>query len=336
MRSITHRIVVLAFGFGVAALATAHHSPAMFDMSKSVVVEGTLTKIMWANPHIYMTIETVDESGVHVAQEVEAAGLAVLSPGGVTTDSLRVGDEVTLRGAPHRKGAGNTVLGLEVTKTDGRVLPLHVFALRAPAGTDAVATSIAGTWVSRADAFRGFGNMARAAQLTEAGRRAASDNTAVNAMRSACIPYGPPPLMLIPVTTVVEVNGDVVTFTLDWMGARRVVHLNAEHPSPLEPSLLGHSIGRWDGAALVVDTVGFTAQAEGLAYDLPTSAAKHVRERFAVAAGSKQLDYEVTIEDPEYFAAPLTYRAQWDYRPDQKPSGVACDPKAAAQFTHDE
>jgi hypothetical protein len=150
------------------------------------------------------------------------------------------------------------------------------------------------------------------------------------------VTYGPPPLMLLPVTTVVEVSDDVVTFTLDWMGARRVVHMNAEHPTPLEPSLLGHSIGRWEGTALVVDTVGFTAQAEGLAFDLPTSAAKHLRERFAVAADGKQLDYEITIDDPEYFAAPIAYRAQWDYRPEQKPSGLACNREAAAQFTHDE
>jgi hypothetical protein len=112
--------------------------------------------------------------------------------------------------------------------------------------------------------------------------------------------------------------------------------MNAEHPSPLEPSLLGHSIGHWEDGALLVDTVGFTAQAEGLAYDFPTSAAKRLRERFAIAAGGKQLDYEVTIDDPEYFAAPITYRAQWDYRPDQEPSGMACDPKVAAQFTRDE
>jgi hypothetical protein len=308
----------------------------MFDMNKSIVVEGTITKISWANPHTYMTIDTLDASGKRVAQQVEAGGPAVLFPGGVTTGSLGVGDKVTLRAAPHRKGPGNTVLGLEATKADGTVLPLHVFALRPPARTNAVASSIAGTWVSRADAFRAFGNVARAAPLTEAGRRAAADNEAVNAARSACVTYGPPPLMLLPVTTVVAVSDDVVTFTLDWMGASRVVHLNAEHPTPLEPSLLGHSIGRWEGAALVVDTVGFTAQAEGLAFDLPTSAAKRLRERFAVTSDGKQLDYEVTIEDPQYFAAPINYRAQWDYRPEQQPSGMACDREAAAQFTRDE
>ena len=142
--------------------------------------------------------------------------------------------------------------------------------------------------------------------------------------------------MLLPVTTVVETSDDAVTFTLDWMGARRVVHLNAEHPARLEPSLLGYSIGRWEGDALVVDTVGFTAQAEGLAFDFPSSGSKRVRERFALTPGGRQLDYEVTLEDPEYFTAPITYRAKWDYRPEQKSSGMACDPDVAAEFTRDE
>lgn len=329
--------LLVAYALGATSLAAAHHSPAMFDMSTSVVIEGTLTKVAWGNPHTYMEIETVDTNGRPVVQNVEVGPTAVLITGGVTTDSLRPGEHVTLRAAPHRRGPGNTVLGLELTKTDGTVVPLHVRAVRATVRTDAVATSIAGTWVSRSQGFVSFGDVMRAAPMTDAGRAArASSDAAVDAARSACVPYGPPPLMLLPVTTVVETSDEAVTFTLDWMGARRVVHLNAEHPTDVEPSLLGHSIGRWDGDALIVDTVGFTSQAEGLAFDFPSSAAKRVRERFAVAAGGKQLDYEVTVEDPEYFSAPITYRAEWDYRPEQKSSGMACDPKLAAQFTRDE
>ncbi|HEY3515956.1 MAG TPA: DUF6152 family protein [Gammaproteobacteria bacterium] len=329
--------LLAAYALGAASLAAAHHSPAMFDMTTTVVIEGTVKKVVWGNPHTYMEIETVDAGGQPVVQNVEAGPTAVLFTGGVTTDSVRAGERVTLRAAPHRRGPGNTVLGLELTKADGTALPLHVRAIRAPARTDAIATSIAGTWVSRSPEFVNFGDVLRASQLTDAGRAArASSKAAADAARSTCVPYGPPPLMLLPVATVVETSDEAVTFALDWMNARRVVHLNAEHPRDLEPSLLGHSIGRWEGGALIVDTVGFTAQAEGLAFDFPSSAAKHVRERFAVAAGGKQLDYEVTVEDPEYFAAPITYRAQWDYRPEQQSSGMACDPKLAAQFTQDE
>ena len=38
----------------------------------------------------------------------------------------------------------------------------------------------------------------------------------------------------------------------------RTIHMNmTEHPKTIEPSLTGHSIGRWDGDVLAVDTVGF-------------------------------------------------------------------------------
>ena len=84
---------------GAASLAAAHHSPAMFDMTTTVVIEGTVKKVVWGNPHTYMEIETVDTAGQPIVQNVEAGPTAVLFTGGVTMDSLRAGDRVTLRAA---------------------------------------------------------------------------------------------------------------------------------------------------------------------------------------------------------------------------------------------
>ena len=141
--------LLAACALGAASLAAAHHSPAMFDMTTTVVIEGTVKKVVWGNPHTYMEIETVDAAGQPMVQNVEAGPTAVLFTGGVTMDSLRAGDRVTLRAAPHRRGPGNTVLGLELTKADGTALPLHVRAIRAPTRTDAVAASIAWDRVAR-------------------------------------------------------------------------------------------------------------------------------------------------------------------------------------------
>jgi hypothetical protein len=104
----------------------------------------------------------------------------------------------------------------------------------------------------------------------------------------------------------------------------------------LEPTLLGHSVGRWEGDTLVVETVGFTAHPEGYAFDLPSSATKRIVERFSLDADRKHLDYEATVEDPEYLAAPVTHRGQWDYRPEQKPSGLPCEPEVARRFASGE
>src|SRR5690606_21266169 len=137
-------------------------------------------------------------------------------------------------------------------------------------------------------------------------------------------------------TIIVELGDDEVTFRLDVMGAVRVVHLDeTQHPSPLEPSLHGHSIGRWEGDTLVIDTAGYSAHPDGYAFDRPSSPSKHAIERLTLAAEGKHIEYEAVAEDAEYLAAPVTFRAQWDYRPEQRPSNVPCDDESAGRFVED-
>ena len=108
------------------------------------------------------------------------------------------------------------------------------------------------------------------------------------------------------------------------------------HPENGEPTLHGHSIGRWEGRTLVVDTAQFAPHKEGLAMGgYPSSTRKHLVERFTLNADGKHLDYEVVLEDPEYLRGAITYRSQWDYRPDLAPTGLACDLAVARRFLAD-
>jgi hypothetical protein len=139
--------------------------------------------------------------------------------------------------------------------------------------------------------------------------------------------------MSLPGIATVEVGSAEVVFTIDAMNARRVVHLDRSSAPPgLEPSLLGYSLGRWENGTLIVETTHFTAQPEGYAFDLPSSTAKRIVERFALSADRKHLEYEATVEDPEYLAAPVSHRTLWDYRPERKPANLPCDPEAASRF----
>src|SRR5262245_21183534 len=52
------QILLVATSTLSSAAALAHHSPAAFDTRTEITVEGTLTKVDWANPHIYLTVET--------------------------------------------------------------------------------------------------------------------------------------------------------------------------------------------------------------------------------------------------------------------------------------
>ena len=72
-----------------------------------------------------------------------------------------------------------------------------------------------------------------------------------------------------------------------------------EHPADLEPNYAGHSIGRWEGDVLVVDTIGF---APGLiAGRVRNSDQLHVVERFQLDPESLELRRDYVAEDPVYF-----------------------------------
>jgi len=322
----------------LALPAAAHHSPAMFDMSRDVTLEGEIAEFAWRNPHVYIELEVAGPDGRPVKRQIEAGPASNFVALGVDGDSLEPGEHVVIQVKPNRGGEARTALGWLLTKADGTIIPLHVRAIPATEPGAAEASGLAGTWVPQGTGFASLAVAARSWPLTDEGR-AAVDATreARDAARSQCIPFGPPALMALPSTVIVEISDSEVTFTLDVMNARRVVHLDqAAHPARLEPTLAGHSIGRWEDGALVVDTVGYTAEPDGYAFDLPSSATKHVVERFALTADRKHIDYEAIVEDPEYLAEPVVHRSQWDYRPEQRPSNVPCDREAASRFTTDE
>jgi hypothetical protein len=84
-------------------------------------------------------------------------------------------------------------------------------------------------------------------------------------------------------------------------GLTRTVHMNmTAHPAKVAPSRAGHSIGRWDGDTLVVDTVGFLPGS--LAGSLPHSTKLHVVERFTLNPATLELTRDIVAEDPDYFA----------------------------------
>jgi hypothetical protein len=83
-------------------------------------------------------------------------------------------------------------------------------------------------------------------------------------------------------------------------GLERTIHMNVtSHPAGVPPSRAGHSIGRWEGDTLIVDTVGFAPGI--LAGFVPHSGALHVVERFALDPRTMALKRDYTAEDPVNF-----------------------------------
>jgi hypothetical protein len=84
---------------------------------------------------------------------------------------------------------------------------------------------------------------------------------------------------------------------------RRTVYMNqAAHPVNAVPSYAGHSIGRWDGDVLVVDTLAFKPGV--IAAPLRHSDQLHVVERFTLDPVNWTLRRDYVADDPVYFAEP--------------------------------
>lgn len=107
-----------------------------------------------------------------------------------------------------------------------------------------------------------------------------------------------------PVNRIAQEDG-AINLSYGRLGLQRTVHMSvSEHPAGLEASRVGHSIGRWEGDVLVVDTIGF---ASGLLVGTtPHSGELHVVERFELDAETQRLTRSYTAEDPAYFAAAYT------------------------------
>jgi len=100
-------LIVLAFGaIGVigSRAAEAHHSFAMFDMSREIKVVGTVTAFEYTNPHSWTRVQVTDESGANVEWRFEGFGPGSLQRYGWHRNTLKVGDKITVFTRPMRNG----------------------------------------------------------------------------------------------------------------------------------------------------------------------------------------------------------------------------------------
>ena len=105
----------------LATPALAHHSFAMFDMSKQISISGTVKDFQYTNPHSWVIVMASDPDGKQTEWGFESEGPSTLLRAGIKHSSLAPGDKVTAVGFPMRDGrpAGSLI---SVTKADGEVL----------------------------------------------------------------------------------------------------------------------------------------------------------------------------------------------------------------------
>ena len=319
---------------GCAAIPlSAHHSASQFDPTSPVTIQGTVTRVDWTNPHVYIYIDTKGANGAAERWMIETDATPILIRSGWSRDSVKVGAPVTVRASPDRNKSRNHALLVSLSTGSGPVL-----VARAPVVRTAVrATSVAGVWNS----LRGFGQRRFGTLKPTAKGLAAMKafNEAASPI-AECVPYVAPQLPTLPYLTDIEVRGDRVIMRSEFFNVDRTVYMDGRpHPPSGMRTRQGHSIGRWEGDALVVDTVAFAdhrvgnAFGSGFAAGLPSGPQKHVVERYRLSDDGARMLIDFLVEDPEYLAEPLTASAEWDYAPEQRLQRFGCEPEQARRFT---
>jgi len=311
----------------------AHHSAAAYDTQKQVTVTGAVTQYRFANPHVYLTLQSKNSAGSTTLLQVEAGAASVLNPLGFKKDSLAIGDMVTIKGNPSKNNPDGSVLGLELYKGDGTYYPLNIGSRGVYVPGNETATSIAGTWFSPRTEFNGFLNGVGKWPVTEKGKVAMSHVDPKATTQKDCIPIGAPALMFYPVANTITIERDRVFMKVDWLDSERTIYLDGrKHPAASQTFLQGHSIGHWEGNTLVVETTNFKEHPMGFSAALPSSSQKRLTERFRLSPDRKNLIYSGVVEDPVYLTRAVEWSGQWQYRPNMPHSNEKCDLEVARRF----
>ena len=108
----------------LAVPAYAHHSGAMFDNGKAVVLVGTVATFEWTNPHAWVEIDVTDASGHSERWNVECSAVNIIARKGWKKESLFRGDKVTVTVHPMRDGTKGGQL-MQIVLVDGTTLTDH-------------------------------------------------------------------------------------------------------------------------------------------------------------------------------------------------------------------
>ena len=132
---------------------------------------------------------------------------------------------------------------------------------------------------------------------------------------SSCLPPGGPRMMATPFPMEIIQLPEQERIIMIFEGATHIwreIYMDGRpHPKgdALNPTFLGHSVGRWERDTLVVDVVGFNETTWIDFFGHPHTDALHVVERFS-RPDKYTLHYEATIDDPAAYTAPWT--VAWD------------------------
>lgn len=122
--------------------------------------------------------------------------------------------------------------------------------------------------------------------------------------------------LFLGVMQIIQDRDSVVVLFED--GSRWHIHLNRGHPRTLTPTYKGDSVGRFEGATLVVDSIGFNTKTWLDSVGSPHTKNLHLITRITRIEKGRKLEFLTTYEDPEMYSEPFTVRRTASLRPDER------------------
>jgi len=317
------------------AIAAAHHS-ALYDDTRVVSIEGTITAVAWVNPHVRLTVEVIDPGGRAEAWSLEGGSVNVLERWGIEPTRIAVGDRVRAEGPVSLRGA-HDMIAATLALGDGTEVVLRPDVAARLGLSDAAVFGLFPPPASPRDGveprgiFRVWTPRERPSTdpktlpLTAAARAAAGDYDALEddpALR--CEPPGMP-LMLETLYPVEFVDrGDRVLMRFEeWAGERTIYMDPRNGPPTQEPSPAGVSFGRWEGKALAI----FTTYIDTPYFDrlgTPLGRSATVLERYTPSEDERGLRWQATVTDPATFTAPVVLDGFMAYEPGETVKSYDC------------
>lgn len=347
------RKILLPALLGFLALpAAAHHSVTThFDMTRSIEIRGVVVDFKLRSPHASLVVDGqsyvdgVLQDETVQRWEVESSAAPGLRTMGITPDTFKAGDTITVIAAPNRQSGFRFVNSSTFIDGAGKRYSRATAERVQVATVDAVAAQeglarMAGRWSAPGGFARAEGSPL---PLNAEGRAAWDNYDAKQSPANTCEPMNFPDMFNAPYLFDVRVeNNTLVIHNQPWEVERRVP-LDGSEVATVPDGLFGVVRGRLEGNSVILQSdryppsrwgLGSATQFLGSGADMPSSAQKKVMERFTLSDDGLTLNYDYTLEDPAYLSQPFNGHLQFvRLAPDTPMYPYDCVEEAASMFS---
>ncbi len=326
--------------------SNAHHAVAgSYDTNRVVEVEGEVTRILWRNPHVQISMRAIGDDGGTQEWDMATTSLSNLRRWQMDPSFIAVGDTIRVAGSPSRRDEYGLYIS-NVLTSDGQEVLLApnlepLWADRIIQMAESRRLGVGDTSAPELGIFRiwstppGIPTLIPRDMGTTAAGRANLTESALQAVDAFvwerdnplknCAPKGMPLIMHAPYPFQFVQEGDTILWHNEEYDTIRTIHMSPDASLEAQtPSLLGYSIGHWEGdRTLVVETANMNwGHLDG--QGIPSSTSARAVERFMMSPQGDRLDYTMTYSDPENLHEPLMFSKHWVWYPDSQVNAYEC------------